>query len=90
MGPASEFRTRVIGLSIHDAWYVSHRVDYHCRDSFVSYACSQSRDLLLFFASTGTSFALACIPLHILYYLYSGFTYLYIRTGFLLRRIAVL
>src|SRR5215469_210553 len=62
MGPASEFRTRDIGLSIRDAWYVSHRVDYHCRDSFVSYACSQSRDLLLFFASTGTSFCPGLYP----------------------------
>src|SRR5215467_1182996 len=62
MAPASEFRTRDIGLSIHDAWYVSHRVDYHCRDSFVSHACSQSRDLRLFFASTGTSFCPGLYP----------------------------
>ena len=50
-----------------------------------------NRGIYFFFLrQRGLLFALACIPLHILYYLYSGFTYLYIRTGFLLRRIAVL
>jgi GT2 family glycosyltransferase len=43
------------------------------------------RIYLFFFRKGGLLFALACIPLHILYYLYSGFSYLYVRTGFLLR-----
>jgi glycosyltransferase involved in cell wall biosynthesis len=43
------------------------------------------RIYLFFFRKGGLLFALACIALHILYYLYSGFSYLYVRTGFLLR-----
>jgi GT2 family glycosyltransferase len=43
------------------------------------------RIYLFFFRKGGLLFALTCILLHILYYLYSGFSYLYVRTGFLLR-----
>ncbi len=48
------------------------------------------RVYLFFFRQRGLSFALGCIPLHILYYLYSGFSYLYVRTVFLLRSIVIL
>jgi len=48
------------------------------------------RVYLFFFRQRGLSFALGCIALHILYYLYSGFSYLYVRTVFLLRSIVIL
>ena len=48
------------------------------------------RVYLFFFRQRGLSFTLGCIPLHILYYLYSGFSYLYVRTVFLLRSIVIL
>jgi glycosyltransferase involved in cell wall biosynthesis len=41
---------------------------------------------LTFFRQHGIFFTAACIPLHLLYYLYSGFSYLYVWTGFQLRR----
>jgi len=46
-----------------------------------------NRDLYRFFSRQhGTLFAAACIPLHLLYYLYSGFTYLYVWLGFAVKR----
>jgi glycosyltransferase involved in cell wall biosynthesis len=45
-----------------------------------------NRELYLFFYNErGLLFAIASTPLLILYYLYSGLSYLYVRTGFLLR-----
>jgi len=41
-----------------------------------------------FFRQHGAFFAAACIPLHLLYYLYSGFSYLYVWLDFQLRRMA--
>jgi glycosyltransferase involved in cell wall biosynthesis len=43
---------------------------------------------LTFFRQRGIFFTAACIPLHILYYLYSGLTYLYAWTEFQLRKVA--
>jgi glycosyltransferase involved in cell wall biosynthesis len=48
------------------------------------------RIYLFFFRHRGLPFTLGCIPLHILYYLYSGFSYLYVRAVCLLRGIATL
>ncbi|HEV8725032.1 MAG TPA: glycosyltransferase [Candidatus Binatia bacterium] len=45
------------------------------------------RIYVFFFRQRGLFFALACVPLHILYYLYSGLSYLYVRTGFVLRNL---
>jgi hypothetical protein len=42
-----------------------------------------------FFRQGGIFFTAACIPLHLLYYLYSGLSYFYVWTGFQLRRIAL-
>ena len=47
------------------------------------------RIYLFFFRQRGLPFALGCIPLHILYYLYSGFSYLYVRTVFLVRGVTM-
>ena len=45
-----------------------------------------NRDLYLFFCrQRGFWFAVACIPLHLLYYLYSGLSYLHVWIGFRLR-----
>jgi len=44
---------------------------------------------LFFFRQRGLPFALACIPLHTTYYLYSGLSYLYVRSIFLLRGVAI-
>ncbi len=45
-----------------------------------------NRDLFAFFArKRGLFFAIACIPLHFLYYLNSGLSYLYVWIGFQLR-----
>jgi GT2 family glycosyltransferase len=45
-----------------------------------------NRGLFAFFARQhGFLFAAACIPLHLLYYLYSGLSYLYVWIGFQLR-----
>ncbi len=45
-----------------------------------------NRGLFAFFARQGgLLFAVACIPLHLLYYLYSGLSYLYAWIGFQLR-----
>ena len=41
-----------------------------------------------FFKQRGLPFAATCIPLHFLYYLYSGLSYLYVRIDFQLRRVA--
>ena len=50
-----------------------------------------NRDLYAFFYRQGGAlFAAACIPLHLLYYLYSGLTYLWVWAGFQLRRIQIL
>jgi len=38
-----------------------------------------------FFRQRGLSFAIVCIPLHLLYYLYSGLTFLYVWLDFQLR-----
>jgi GT2 family glycosyltransferase len=43
---------------------------------------------LTFFRQRGIFFTAACIPLHLLYYLYSGLSYVYVWTEFQLRRIA--
>jgi GT2 family glycosyltransferase len=47
------------------------------------------RMYLFFFRQRGLPFALACIPLHTTYYLYSGLSYLYVRSLFLLRGAAI-
>ncbi|HWO41821.1 MAG TPA: glycosyltransferase family 2 protein [Candidatus Eisenbacteria bacterium] len=48
-----------------------------------------NRKLYLFFArQNGFLFAIACVPLHLLYYLYSGVSYLYVWTAFHLGRSA--
>jgi glycosyltransferase involved in cell wall biosynthesis len=48
-----------------------------------------NRKLYRFFLlQHGAFFAAACIPLHFLYYLYSGFSYLYVWLDFQLRRMA--
>ena len=45
-----------------------------------------NRDLYTFFLRRrGLLFATACIPLHLLYYLYSGLTFLYVSLDFRLR-----
>ena len=45
-----------------------------------------NRDLYTFFIRRcGLFFGAACIPLHLLYYLYSGLTFLYVWLGFQLR-----
>jgi glycosyltransferase involved in cell wall biosynthesis len=44
---------------------------------------------LVFFRQGGIFFTAACIPLHLLYYLYSGLSYFYVWTEFQLRRIAL-
>ncbi len=45
-----------------------------------------NRDLFAFFArQRGILFAAACIPLHLLYYLYCGLSYLYVWIGFQFR-----
>ena len=45
-----------------------------------------NRDLYtFFFRQRGLFFAIACIPLHLLYYLYSGLTFLYVWLDFQLR-----
>src|SRR5262249_52997446 len=41
---------------------------------------------LVFLRQGGIFFTAACIPLHFLYYLYSGFSYMYVWAGFQLRR----
>jgi hypothetical protein len=41
---------------------------------------------LFFFRQRGVLFAMACVGLHLLYYLYSGFSYLYAWTENKLRR----
>lgn len=45
------------------------------------------RVYLFFLRQRGLAFGLACIPLHMTYYLYSGFSYLYVRVMFLLRNL---
>jgi glycosyltransferase involved in cell wall biosynthesis len=46
-----------------------------------------NRKLYTFFLRRkGALFAAACVPLHLLYFLYSGLTYLYVWIGFRLRR----
>lgn len=40
---------------------------------------------MFFFRKRGLCFATACIPLHLLYYLYSGLSYLYVWIGFRLK-----
>jgi glycosyltransferase involved in cell wall biosynthesis len=42
---------------------------------------------LTFFRQHGIFFTAACIPLHLLYYLYSGLSYLYVWTEFQLKRV---
>ena len=42
------------------------------------------RIYLFFYRQRGMLFALACFPLHLSYYIYSGFSYLYVRLLFLL------
>jgi len=42
---------------------------------------------LVFFRHRGIFFTTACIPLHLLYYLYSGLSYLYVWAEFQLRRV---
>jgi len=42
---------------------------------------------LVFFRHRGIFFTAACIPLHLLYYLYSGLSYLYVWVEFQLRRV---
>src|SRR5262249_11190853 len=56
--------------------------------AFVSVLIMNRRMYVFFFRQRGFSFALSCIPLHATYYLYSGFSYLYVRMLFLLRCIA--
>jgi len=58
--------------------------------AFLGVLLFNRRLYLFFFRQRGLLFAAACIPLHLLYYLYSGLSYLYVRTGFLLRRIDTL
>jgi GT2 family glycosyltransferase len=41
-----------------------------------------------FFRQRGILFAAACIPLHLLYYLYSGFSYVYVWAQFHIKRVA--
>ena len=41
---------------------------------------------LFFFRQNGLFFTLACIPLHLLYFFYSGLSYLYVWVGFHFRR----
>ncbi len=49
-----------------------------------------NRDLYaFFFRQHGPFFAIACIPLHLLYYLYSGLSYLYVWIGFQVRGPAI-
>jgi hypothetical protein len=50
--------------------------------AFLSVLLLNRRIYLFFFRQRGLPFALGCIPLHILYYLYSGFSYLYVRAVF--------
>src|SRR5262245_63901827 len=45
---------------------------------------------LTFFRQGGIFFTAACIPLHLLYYLYSGLSYFYVWTGCQLRKIALI
>jgi GT2 family glycosyltransferase len=56
--------------------------------AFLSVVILNRRMYLFFFRQRGLSFALSCIPLHGTYYLYSGFSYLYVRMIFLVRSIA--
>ncbi|HHT9119327.1 MAG TPA: glycosyltransferase family 2 protein [Candidatus Hypogeohydataceae bacterium YC41] len=42
---------------------------------------------LFFFQKGGLHFAAMCLPLHFLYYLYSGLSYLYVRIGFQLIKV---
>src|SRR5437762_769016 len=53
--------------------------------AFASVLILNRRIYLFFFRQCGLPFALACVPLHMTYYLYSGFSYLYVRAAFLLR-----
>jgi GT2 family glycosyltransferase len=53
--------------------------------AFLGVLVLNRRMYVFFFRQRGLFFALACVPLHILYYLYSGLSYIYVRTGFLLR-----
>jgi GT2 family glycosyltransferase len=55
--------------------------------AFLGVLAVNRRIYLFFLRQRGLSFALACIPLHIFYYLYSGLSYLYVRTSFVLRSI---
>lgn len=49
-----------------------------------------NRQMYFFFIrQRGLPFALACIPLHTTYYLYSGLSYLYVRGSFILRGAAI-
>jgi GT2 family glycosyltransferase len=43
---------------------------------------------VFFYKERGLLFALACVPLLILYYLYGGLSYLYVRSAFLLRSLS--
>lgn len=58
--------------------------------AFLAVIVLNRRIYLFFLRQRGLPFAVACIPLHILYYLYSGFSYLYVRAVFLLRGLAIL
>ena len=58
--------------------------------AFLAVIVLNRRIYLFFLRQRGLPFAVACIPLHILYYLYSGFSYLYVRAVFLLRSLAIL
>jgi hypothetical protein len=50
-----------------------------------------NRDLYKFFwKQRGLRFAASCVPLHLLYYLYSGASFLYVWIGFHLRAVSLL
>ena len=53
--------------------------------SFIGVIVLNRRLYTFFFRQHGALFAAACVPLHVLYYLYSGLSYLYVWTAFQFR-----
>jgi glycosyltransferase involved in cell wall biosynthesis len=56
--------------------------------AFLGVVALNRRLFAFFFRQRGLRFAIACIPLHLLYFLYSGLTYLFVWIDFRLRGVA--
>lgn len=58
--------------------------------AFLGVALLNHKLYIFFFRQKGFFFTIACVPLHLLYYLYSGLSYMYVWSSFQLRKLAAL